>query len=187
MIKLDVSGKVMVDFLPKLIQYNYAVDWDLCGIEHSLDHYAESYGLDLNPDFQRGHVWTMDQRTRFMEYFIKGGKVYAPIIFNSPAFAGYSKSGISDLDETIVIVDGLQRLTTFRMFMANQVPVFGGYKLEDFDKPRLITRSSHFRVAVNTLQTRKELLQFYLELNEGHIAHSTSELERVRNLLLEEM
>ena len=184
-IKIKPEGKVEVDSLPKLIQYNYAVDWDLYGIEWGLEHYAESYGLDLNPDFQRGHVWTMEQRIKFMEYVVKGGKVYAPIIFNSPAFGGFTKQKDADLDDTIIIVDGLQRLTTMRMFMANEIAIFGGYKLNDFDKPRLITRTNHFRVAVNTLQSRKELLQFYVELNEGHIAHSSEEIDRVKGLISE--
>lgn len=31
-------------------------------------------GLDLNPDFQRGHVWTLEQRSRFVEYLLRGGE-----------------------------------------------------------------------------------------------------------------
>jgi hypothetical protein len=177
------DGKIEVSSIPQMLQYNYAVDWHLDHIEDSLEHYRESYGLDLSPEFQRGHVWTMEQRIKFVEYILKGGKIYAPIIFNSPAFAGHRHHKDSDLDETVIIVDGLQRLTTMRMFMHNEVGVFGGYKLNDFDNPKLITRGFHFRVAVNTLQTRKELLQFYIELNEGHIAHSSEEIARVKGLL----
>lgn len=176
-------SKVLISSIPKLIDWNYAVDWDLGYIEDNLNHYADDYGLVLNPDFQRGHVWTTEQRIRFMEYVVRGGKVYAPIIFNSPAFAGHSSTKECDLPEVLIIVDGLQRLTTYRMFMRDELAIFGGYKLSDFDKPKVMTRGIRFRVAVNTLQTRKELLQFYLELNEGHVAHSEEELARVKALI----
>lgn len=39
-------------------------------------HYASevlNYGLDVNPDFQRGYVWTLEQKTRYVEYILKGG------------------------------------------------------------------------------------------------------------------
>ena len=31
-------------------------------------------GLQFNPDFQRGHVWTEGQQIAFMEFLLKGGK-----------------------------------------------------------------------------------------------------------------
>jgi len=39
------------------------------------------------------------------------------------------------------------------------------------------------KFSVNRLQTRKDLLTWYLEMNEGHIAHSQEELDRVKQLL----
>lgn len=40
-------------------------------------HVAEcvGQGLDLDPDFQRGHVWTRDQQVAYVEYMLRGGEV----------------------------------------------------------------------------------------------------------------
>jgi len=162
---------------------NYQINTDLKYLNDLLDHYKESYGLDLNPDFQRGHVWTTEQRSNFMEYLIRGGKIFQPIIFNSPVFAGLNKSKESDLSDDIVIVDGLQRLTTCLLFIDNKLSVFNGNYLSDFDDPKIILRTIDLRIAVNSIQTKKELVKFYIELNEGHIAHTKEELDRVKELL----
>ncbi len=162
---------------------NYQINTDLKYLNDLLDHYKESYGLDLNPDFQRGHVWSTEQRSNFMEYLIRGGKIFQPIIFNSPAFAGLNKSKGSDLSDDIVIVDGLQRLTTCLLFIDNKLSVFNGNYLSDFDDPKIILRTIDLRIAVNSIQTKKELVKFYIELNEGHIAHTKEELDRVKELL----
>jgi uncharacterized protein with ParB-like and HNH nuclease domain len=150
-------------------------------LDSQLDHYKQSYGLILDPDFQRGYVWNMNQRSMFMEYLIRGGKVFSPIIFNSPAFMG--REGKTDMGEELIIVDGLQRLTTCMMFLKNEVPVFGDYCLNDFDNPRLLTMRIGLKFAINSLKTRKELLLFYVQLNEGHVAHSKEEIDRVKELL----
>lgn len=43
--------------------------------------------FELNPDFQRGHVWTDSQRTAYAEAFIR--KATGRILFNCP---GWSKA-----------------------------------------------------------------------------------------------
>lgn len=46
--------------IPKLIGYgNYVVDFDLkSGLRRAIDQFIEEDNLQLNPDFQRGRVWT---------------------------------------------------------------------------------------------------------------------------------
>ena len=39
-----------------------------------LDRLINEEGLQLNPDFQRGHVWTEDQQVKFLEFILRGGK-----------------------------------------------------------------------------------------------------------------
>ena len=42
-------------------KYEINVHWH--SIERTLEHYKNTYGgLDENPDFQRGHVWTLRQQ-----------------------------------------------------------------------------------------------------------------------------
>jgi uncharacterized protein with ParB-like and HNH nuclease domain len=171
-----------INDIPKLINLGSGVSLSLDGIEPNLERWEKSYGLDMNPDFQRGHVWDMETKSKFIEYMLKGGMTQ-PIRFNSPSFGGARHLPSSDLPETMVIVDGKQRLTAIREFMENKIAVFGGNFLKDFDNPRVLLLRTDIYYSVNKLQTRKELLQWYLEMNEGQIAHTKEELERVRGLL----
>lgn len=161
---------------------DYEVNIPLLFLEKTLKDYEESYGLDLNPDFQRGHVWTREQQIAWLEFYFRGGKTGRVIYFNSPAWSTV-KSPESDLDDTILCVDGLQRLTAFRAFLNNEVPVFGSY-YKDFEDKLHVTAYS-IRVNINSLQTRKELLKWYIEMNSGGTPHTDEEIARVQALLNE--
>ena len=159
---------------------NYQVNVSLLHIPRTLEDYKTDFGLEMNPDFQRGNVWTPEQQTAYMEFFLKGGKTGKVIYFNHPNFIGF---GNKDTDvPNMLLVDGLQRLTAVLGFLENEVPVFGGYYFKDFeDKPRLTEYDLVFNV--NNLQYRKDVLKWYIEMNSGGTVHSTEEIERVKRLL----
>jgi len=71
------------------------------------------YALKLNPDFQRGHVWTEEQQIAYMEYLLMGGNNARTIYFNKPSWGDFrARSGYDEF----VCVDGLQRLTAVRKY-----------------------------------------------------------------------
>lgn len=158
------------------------------GIERFLAEHGIEGGLDLDPDFQRGHVWTGMHRTRYVEHLLRGGQHGRVIVWNSPTYAYHDRRADADLPTTLVIVDGKQRLTAIRMFIAGEVEVFGGNRLSDFDgtsqRDILMSTSNVLRLTMHMhgLQYRRELLDLYLQLNEGSIAHAPEELDRVRSL-----
>jgi len=39
--------------------------------------------LQLNPDFQRGHVWIENQQIKYIEYILRGGKTARVIYLNN--------------------------------------------------------------------------------------------------------
>lgn len=82
-------------------------------------------------------------------------------------------------------VDGLQRLTAIRKFLNNELSIFGGNYLDDFEDKKVLLRTMSLRINVNNLKTRKEVLQWYLDFNTGGTVHSDEEIERVRKLLNE--
>jgi hypothetical protein len=43
-----------------------------------------------------------------------------------------------------------------------------------------------FVIVVNSLATRREVLQWYLDINAGGVVHTEAELQHVRNLLKRE-
>ena len=51
--------------IPQFPRADYQIDVDWEYLEETLEEWNESYGIELNPDFQRAHVWTEQQRTEF--------------------------------------------------------------------------------------------------------------------------
>lgn len=64
---------------------NYKVNMDIRRIPDWIKE-NEGYGLQLNPRFQRGHVWTEQQQIAWLEFFLRGGKSGIEIYFNDSFF-----------------------------------------------------------------------------------------------------
>lgn len=171
--------------IPQLIESgNYEVNVGLKYLETIIGEYIDDYGLELNPDFQRGHVWTERQQIAYVEFFLKGGKTSNIIYFSCPYFGGigsYEDYLNGKYDYPMVCVDGLQRLTALRKFLNNEIKVFG-YYLNEFEDKDIILRRSSLRFNVNNLKTKKEVLQWYLEMNTGGTPHSQEEITRVKEM-----
>lgn len=184
--ELDEAYKLQ-EYVGKVIQVstikgliptgNYMIDTLISDLKDTIERYQREFNLELDPDFQRSHVWTEDQRVRYIEYLMQGGQT-PPIYFNHE---GWMKSFQGDM----VIVDGKQRLTSLLLFLDNKLRVFHsmdpsgeGFLAEHFDYiPYTI------KIGINDLPTRSQVLEWYLQMNSGLIAHTTDELDKVRSLL----
>jgi hypothetical protein len=87
------------------------------------------------------------------------------------------------LDGRMVIVDGKQRVEAVLGFLNNEVKAYGYYRNEYEDEWNWFHSSFHFHVA--DLKTRKEVLQWYLDMNTGGTMHTDEEVEKVKKLLKE--
>lgn len=155
--------------------YRINVGWKY--LQSTLDRWQsrnDKFPLDLNPDFQREHVWTLEQQIAYIEYALKGGKSGRELYFNCVGWQG-------KYDGEFVIVDGKQRLHAVMQFLDNKVPVFGGYYFKDISGH--LPTTAEFIFCVNDLPTRKEVLQWYLEMNTGGTPHSKEEIEKVKLML----
>ncbi len=153
--------------------YRVNVSWDY--LEDHLAHWNERDLLDLDPDFQRCHVWNDAKQQRYVEYILRGGKSSRDIYFNSASW-------MKGFDTPIELVDGKQRLEAVRKFLRNDLVIFDGSLYGDFtDKMRMA--GPDFIFNMNDLATRAEVLQFYVDLNDGGVAHTSEEIEKVRKLL----
>lgn len=172
------------DIVPFTRSAGYACDHSWPFLPDFVANEVLEGGLDLNPDFQRGHVWTTEQKIRYVEYILRGGLSGRDIYLNCPGFR-FGRVGRQWGNEGhYVLVDGKQRLDAVFGFMNNEFPIFEGHFYRDFtDKMDLLV--ARFRWHVNDLQTREEVLQWYLDLNSGGTVHSDDELNRVRKLLAE--
>lgn len=158
---------------------NYRVNHFLDDLVRTINRYKEEYNLDLDPDFQRAHVWDMDKRIRYVEFLLKGGKSN-PIYFNCSGWMNHFQGDM-------VIVDGKQRLTALLMFLNDEFPVFKeldeediGYYAKEFDMI-----PNNIEVVINSLPTKELVLKWYLQMNDGNVAHTKEELDKVRNMIKE--
>ncbi len=54
-------------------QASWRADMDIETLVKRVDVWVNEYGLQLNPDFQRGHVWAEEQQIAFVEFILRGG------------------------------------------------------------------------------------------------------------------
>lgn len=180
------SNKIMNHFgkiirhknIPKLIPTgDYKINVRLSHLKHTINDFIEEDELDLNPDFQRCHVWTRQQQVKFVEFILQGGRCPA-IYFNE-----------NDEYKNMVIVDGKQRLTALLSFLNNEFTVF-----KNLDKDNIGYYSNEFEVLgtnieimINNLPTKEKVLEWYLQINKGQVAHTKEEIEKVEIMLKNEL
>ena len=167
----------------KICRYHVTVSWGFLRehITHQQrleDKEAGLAILEMNPDFQRGHVWSEEQQIAYVEFKLRGGSGANHVYFNC---TGWN----SDYRGPYVLVDGLQRITAVLAFLNNEIKAFG-YYLSEYEDPRKVTSGIsdlNFIFNVNDLETYDEVLRWYLEMNEGGTPHTKQELDKVRTLL----
>jgi len=148
----------------------YLVEW--------IDQLVKEDGLQLCPDFQRGHVWSEEQQVKFMEFILQGGRSGRTLYFNDPHWHGVrTKSEYNDF----VCVDGLQRITAIQKFLNNEIRVFGR-TYSDFEGPTDLIRHGMV-VNINDLKTKREVLQWYIQMNNGGTPHFPEEILRVQKMI----
>lgn len=164
--------------LPKFAQIYYRVTIPWATLEESLDRYITQHHLDMNPDFQRGHVWTEEQQIKFVEFALKQPQSGLEIYFNHPGWMGSFKGDF-------VLVDGKQRLEAARRWLNNEIPAFGEYRKQyvGYDKPGFIPWDICFYFNIAKEPTRAAVLQWYLDFNAGGTPHSKEEIDKVKSLL----
>jgi len=167
--------------IPKFTEtahYQVHISWDSLIANIKRHENSKLTRLNLNPDFQRGHVWTEKQQRLYVEYKLRGGPGADIIYFNC-------KGWIIDFKGPFVIVDGLQRLTAVMQFLNNKLSVFGGHKCLEYSDQNFLQKM-HLIFAINELKSRVEVLRWYLEINYQGTPHTTIELQKVKNLLIRE-
>jgi hypothetical protein len=77
--------------------------------------FRESFGVDMNPPYQRGRVWTEDQKIGLVRSWLTGTPT-GVVILNDRATPGWDDAnGTSGYDDGLPVyacIDGQQRLTT---------------------------------------------------------------------------
>lgn len=153
---------------------SYATDCPILRLDKWVREMEEDMGLNLCPDFQRGHVWTKAQQERYIEFLLRDGRTGRDIYFNCPSWHTQISEGAYN---EFVCVDGLQRITAIRRFTADEIKAFGSFFSEYEDNKRNALNT--VRLHVNDLKTEREVLTWYIEMNTGGTPHSAKEIARV--------
>lgn len=136
-------------------------------------------GWDLDPDYQRGHVWEDENRKSYLGTFL-ATKVSPPVWVN--ALSEPSHYTVRDQ-----VIDGKQRITSILMFVNGEIeailPDGTPIWFKDLDEQDILSLPP-VKVCYVYLPTRVKQLGFYLNLNKG-VAHSAEEINRIEALLEE--
>ncbi|MDD5650853.1 MAG: DUF262 domain-containing protein [Candidatus Nanoarchaeia archaeon] len=170
--KRNKDNKINFNDLPKFDIKNPNYKVNIRWIDFK-EHYIEDNKLNINPDYQREHVWTTKQRIKYIEYILKGGQSGKDIYANHPNWMGSFKGDFS-------LVDGKQRVTTVLMFLDNEFPIFENVYCRDINR---LPNDAEFIFHVNNLKTKKEEMQWYIDMNNGGTAHTDEEIEKVKKMI----
>jgi uncharacterized protein with ParB-like and HNH nuclease domain len=161
---------------------SWECDFDLVHFVREIEVFEKEEGLILNPDFQRGHVWTEEQQIKYIEFILKGGKTARVVYLNNPTW--YTQNTGTNYND-FVCVDGLQRITAIQRFIHNQIKVYNHYFNEYEDTARI--PQGMMKININDLSTKKDVLKWYLEFNSGGTIHTEEEINKVKRLLEQEL
>lgn len=141
--------------------------------------------VNLDPPYQREHVWTELQQRRFLGHCLEGGRTLPVYIYRSEDFRG------EDYLLRQEVVDGKQRMTAIALFIAGEIPAEvyaeGAWRelwYKDFNEIDRRSRRMNLEIFYGDWPYA-ERLTFYLRLNSGGSVHTQEELDRVRKLLVE--
>lgn len=151
----------------------YGIDVPLSSLRENL----ERFEVRLDPEYQRGHVWTTKQQEKFVGALLQNHRSLPPIWLNWE----------SPDTRPSEVVDGKQRITAGLAWLQGEIkahcPCGIVMHYDDLDER---DRRGLWMVTMrwNWVQLdRADVLQYYLSLNSGGTVHSEEELGRVRSML----
>lgn len=153
------------------------------------DNINQEARADLNHDvdFQRGYVWSLQQKQELILSWLKElpiGTFYINKI--NPYSQG--EDNIEQLQELDgVLFDGKQRLTTIISFLKMEFPVaYQGKELyaKDFSK-NVINRalSCNVNVCETSFDNKLDLVRYYLDINTSGTPHSRDDIEKAKEIV----
>ena len=146
----------------------------------SLLHRYYFFGINCNPSYQRGSVWTDDDRELLLETIFMGGEIGRFVLKNI------------DMDEwhenqnyLYEIIDGKQRLLTLAAFYEDRFR-YKGYLYSELSKKDKRT-FDETAIAIADLRnlSKKDTLRVFLLLNRGGKVVSNTVLDHAKELLNE--
>lgn len=150
-------------------------DW---GIDYLSQHINDG-ALNLDPPYQRGHVWTLEQQQNFLGFVLEGGRppeaFVRELAFDKPPF--------------FEVVDGKQRMTALHKWWMGEIsaklPTSGQMVwAKDLDVVETRFAKREMNTSVQFLRGNdEEIMRVYLRLNRGGTVHTDDEIRKVERLI----
>ena len=133
------------------------------------------FGVDFEPDYQRGLVWDQKDKESLLDSLFMGADIGRFV------FRVKNDEEISDPDgDFYEIVDGKQRMTTLLDFYAGRFPYKGAFYHELSAKDRRRFRDASVSVAEARNLSKKDTLRLFLMLNRSGKPMDDDTVRRVR-------
>ncbi|WP_368880403.1 DUF262 domain-containing protein [Proteus mirabilis] len=178
--ELDLGG--IIHPIPAETSYYHV---DLYRLEKSIQTFEteDDMIVEMNPDYQRGHVWTLDQKIHYIENMLRF-KFQPEIRLNFPHYKDTHSKCKNGLKKNVVTcIDGLQRYTAITEFANEKFKVFDNQVgVKDLDCTAFSFKRLHCILKIYEFTDKKELLQFYIDLNAGGTFHTPDEINRVKKM-----
>lgn len=159
---------------------------------------------DMDPEYQRGHVWTVEQRQELIKSWIMGVPMGA-VIFNLRDNEGWRKNVgdvYADGAKIWAVVDGKQRIETARQWFDSELPVpaewfdpedleatkYGistdlvTYEMLSLPRQRFQGHGFQLPTVEAQLPTLEAEVELFLLVNGGGTAQESEVMERARKL-----
>ncbi|MGL5578785.1 MAG: DUF262 domain-containing protein [Fusobacteriaceae bacterium] len=134
-------------------------------------------GYIVVPEYQRGLVWTLKQKQRYiMNLYLEKAEITPTFILNWT-------------DDNFEVVDGLQRLTSAFEFINNEYPLESGLYFRDLSQSDCnflmnhAVRYTEIRKLDSSDLTLEQKIELFLEINELGTKMSDEHISKVKEMI----
>ena len=139
----------------------------------------DEHGIDLDPDYQRGNVWSDIQKENLIDSIFKNIDIGKFTVIKRPWGSNPNKPQTQVLYE---MLDGKQRLTALWEFYCGRFKYKGKYFYELHWRDQ--NHFEHYRISYAECEplTKEQKLRYFLKLNTTGTPISNKHINRVREL-----
>lgn len=144
---------------------------------------SNKHGIDLDPEYQRGNVWTQEQKVDLIDSIFKNIDIGKFTIIKRP----WGDDPTTPLTPKLYeMLDGKQRLTAIWEFYCGRFQYKGKYFYELHPRDRSHFKNYSISYAETQPLTNEQKYRYFLKLNTTGTPISQEHLDRVYKMWLEE-
>lgn len=141
----------------------------------SIIHTYYFFGIDLNPEYQRGNVWTLEDKVSLIDSIFNDIEIGRIVLMKRPSSG--SRKHLYEM------IDGKQRLTTLIEFFEDRF-AYNGLKYSELNYVNKHQfNSTHIALIETDELTHEQILEFFIRVNTSGRPVDPVHLEKVKSML----